>query len=295
MTRFHVDPATGATGPCGATQGKCPYRGDTPDANHYATEGEAKKAGEVIMSNLYGGFSTNSKSVKTFETPSKNIVEDERGDVIGWVGSRKLAGEIDRHDVARGTRQDIRAAIAAGVLPKDTKYRVDTSGESIITNINFGDIEDQYNYKKEKDGTVSRFLKPEYSNVMGKVKAIIESHTYGTLNKESGEIETKHIPIVIVSNSNSINARERETKAQRDTDDYVSEAKLDGTTPAEIFASDEYLRLKEIEKKAVHEYDYQYERRRLEELYVSSGRIPDWKAINNESRTRADQYVRDNF
>lgn len=53
MARFHVNPATGNTGPCKASKVSCPHGGESGEENHYGSEAEAQSAAETLMASKY--------------------------------------------------------------------------------------------------------------------------------------------------------------------------------------------------------------------------------------------------
>lgn len=56
MTKFHVNPETGVTGPCRAVN-KCAFTDDDGNpATHYSTIEEANEASEKMLSEMYGDF-----------------------------------------------------------------------------------------------------------------------------------------------------------------------------------------------------------------------------------------------
>lgn len=50
---FHVNPATGEAGQCGATKGQCPFGGEL---DHYATKEDARQAYEVVQGGSFHGL-----------------------------------------------------------------------------------------------------------------------------------------------------------------------------------------------------------------------------------------------
>lgn len=53
--RFHINPETGQVGKCSATEGRCPFKGsDGNEAQHYATEADARKAYEEKQGSSVG-------------------------------------------------------------------------------------------------------------------------------------------------------------------------------------------------------------------------------------------------
>lgn len=92
MSKFHVNPDSGASGKCNATVKDCPYGGETGTENHYATKIEAEQAGNKILRNKYGSFNVHTKSKLIDETESINTLEKRAKNL------RELLSDLPRYD-----------------------------------------------------------------------------------------------------------------------------------------------------------------------------------------------------
>lgn len=216
MAKFHVDPTTGATGQCGAGNGPnargCPYSGDTGTENHYDTKDEAEAAGQVVLTQMYGEFSTTSKKEKTsvvendlpedveepeddeapapviltkgfnsFEVPTVIETEGYMG-AKGYIGSKRPDGYVRLTEIAKLIRTDLKKATAVEHLPKNLKYSVTVKDRGINIRIKgLGKDRDIYEYRMETYGPRKR-LKPEYQQIVDKINAIHKGYNYDESN-----------------------------------------------------------------------------------------------------------------
>lgn len=71
--RYHVNPGTGESGLCGATQKPCPHGGASGNENHYATEAEARAAGEAMLAQRHGTFAAKRATKRPSRVSVKSV------------------------------------------------------------------------------------------------------------------------------------------------------------------------------------------------------------------------------
>lgn len=99
MTKYHVNPKTGATGLCSAKK-KCWYGGESGLENHYTTLNDAEAAGQKILVEKYGdNFKGLSKTTKSAKVQSANDTLRNLKDNGARV--RKIT-DVGSHDFGKG-------------------------------------------------------------------------------------------------------------------------------------------------------------------------------------------------
>lgn len=261
--RFHVDPATGASGKCFAEKGGCPYRGDTPDANHYDTKAKAERAGEAIMTKLHGSFATKSslpKTVRNFDSRDK-LVEDMKNDI---------QAKLDTLDLPEGVTFEVR---------EERQHR-----EIFVEVRGFGRRQDIYDYDYttlpvEDQGPTE---KPHIKEMLNEVRKIY--YSYNTFDEKTGT--TNFNGYVDILNSYDLayrNRRDSRKHFEKIADTLLATHK----NFEEITKDPEY-------QESLKEFAEASEKLRYEEVvdrgegeYIDAKKQPAWAHIDNVAKSKS--------
>lgn len=265
--RFHVDPATGASGKCFAEKGGCPYRGDTPDANHYATKAEAEQAGEVVMTKLHGAFVTRQKTKKKEEiTPIQRIKDS--------------------------FIQDIDKAFKDGIIPEHVKVAVFENHEDqlVVSVRNLGEIEDLYDYtpdRVKRDATDARKLRPKYQKIVNKINAIATKNNELIEENEKNDFFAKNAIGQVRIVRSSDNAEDEYLDKMDKLRSVVTDLRNRGVKAQDILANGKYKR---VLKETADKYEVfveEIDKESMELGYILRGKHPDWVSIKEYASENA--------
>lgn len=288
--KFHVDPATGANGPCGAQKGKCPYRGNTGIENHYDTKAEAERAGEKILEKLHGAFSKpKKKNAKTFEMPTFKEV-DGYGNK-GWAGSKVPSGYVPKTEIAKRMRQDLKDATDAGLLPEGLKYSVVCKDVSInIEIMGLGKSRDLYEYDYSQRYGREKKYKPEIQEALDMVETIHRSYNYDKSNIAVDYSNRGFYGSVKVADDVMVTNKAFEASKTK-LNKIVSEGKKKGLSNADIAKTKEFIDQRDVYHKALEDFYAAMHADRLEYDAISEKKVIDWDDIEEKSREHAKKRI----
>lgn len=298
--KWHVNLRTGKSGRCNAEIQLCPLSGDSGEENHFSTEKDAETALRGVMAMIHGAFATSSRNGAKKPKPTKSIPPVEsfkipevvetfsNAQVKHWRGVNMPESYTPNAEIAKRVREDLKKAVASGVLPKNARFAVRSSNQSIdITVTGVGSERDLYDYEP----THKEFgkLKPKFQKILDNVNAIRNSYNY-----DSSDFSRDHSNMGFYGQTkfqtDADAAFEKCEKSRKRLNALISRSNKARLSDEKIALDPDYQTLKAEFDSALGEYRNKLSAENVAQDLILCGEKPDWEFVDGEAAWRGRQH-----